>query len=766
MTQAVSLGTFLTLLFLVQPAFSQIGTIYGTITDSETGEGLAAATIQVSGGGVLADFDGRYQIELPADTYELTFRYVGYEAKTRLVEVRADERTEVNISLLATGAILETATVTSGRYEKALGEVTVSLEVLKPSLIQNTNQTSLDGALDKVPGVSIIDGQANIRGGSGWSYGAGSRVLLLVDDIPILSSDAGVPNWDDVPIENLEQVEIVKGAASALYGSSALNGIINVRTGFARSEPETKISTYGIVYLSPSIKEAQWWDSPPTEWGGSVRHARKIGRLDLVTSAFYNNFTSFQKDAFDRYGRYTTNLQYRLSDRLTLGLNFNYNEGRGRSFFYWAGLDSLQYIGAPGTESNTNPMRFNIDPRITFYDGLGNRHRFLGRYYRTNNRNDANRANSSDVLYGEYQFLRRWSDFDLVLTAGLVGQATSAQAELYGDTTYRSENFAGYFQLDKKVGDRLNLSAGLRFEYNALFSPEFVGGDTIPDGRVRESKPVVRIGANYRAGEASYLRASFGQGYRYPTVAEKFIETSLSGVIILPNPSLESETGWSAEVGLKQGFKVSDFSGYVDIAGFWSQYENMIEFNIPQGGEFGFSALNVGGTVIRGGEITVGGRGSLFGYPTAVLAGYTYIDPQFQEFDPTLPPGGGTRTLAQRNAELSSSDENILKYRFQHSAKFDIETKFNRLSVGVSGIYNSRIEAIDAVFELLVVPGLRQWRAEETGTFLLGSRLAYQINDQFKLSVLGKNLLNEAYVFRPGFLEGPRNIGVRLDVEL
>jgi len=77
-----------------------------------------------------------------------------------------------------TATLLNTATVTSGKFEKPLGEVTVSLEVLQPDLIESNNATSVDDILDKVPGVTIVDGQANIRGGSGYSYGAGSRVLL------------------------------------------------------------------------------------------------------------------------------------------------------------------------------------------------------------------------------------------------------------------------------------------------------------------------------------------------------------------------------------------------------------------------------------------------------------------------------------------------------------------------------------------------------------------------------------------------------------
>ena len=119
-----------------------------------------------------------------------------------------------------------------GKYEQKIEEITVSMEVIKPSLIENKNTTNIQTAMDQVPGVNITDGQANIRGGSGWSYGAGTRVLVLVDDMPLISGDAGQVQWKLIATENINQVEVIKGASSALYGSSALNGIINIRTAF------------------------------------------------------------------------------------------------------------------------------------------------------------------------------------------------------------------------------------------------------------------------------------------------------------------------------------------------------------------------------------------------------------------------------------------------------------------------------------------------------------------------------------------------------
>ncbi|MEL7021959.1 MAG: TonB-dependent receptor plug domain-containing protein [Bacteroidota bacterium] len=222
---------------------AQDARLRGQLSGADDQTPLISATVSATSNGktigTVTDFEGAYELQLAAGTYELTFAYIGYESVQQNITLHAGETRTIDLALRPVTTLLQTATVTSGRYEKPLSDVTVSLEVIKPNLIESVNSTSIDEVLEKVPGVTIVDGQANIRGGSGYSYGAGSRVLLMVDDIPILAGDSGSSNWDDIPVENIAQVEVIKGAASALYGSSALNGIINVRTGYAKSKPET-----------------------------------------------------------------------------------------------------------------------------------------------------------------------------------------------------------------------------------------------------------------------------------------------------------------------------------------------------------------------------------------------------------------------------------------------------------------------------------------------------------------------------------------------
>jgi iron complex outermembrane receptor protein len=740
---------------------AQNAIIRGTVTDQATGEPLFFANVAAGTFGVTTDLDGTYELEIPAGKYTLKVSYVGYTTYSSEIELAAGENVELDLPLSPEATLLNTATVTSGKYETPLSEVTVSLEVIQPGLIESTSKPTLDEALQKVPGVTVIDGQANIRGGSGYSQGAGSRVLLLVDDVPILQADAGFPNWDDVPIENIEQIEVVKGAASALYGSSALNGIINVRTAYAKSKPETKLATFYTTHFSPWDESKKWWadSATPYTFGLSAAHRRKIGKLDLVLGGFYLNQESFRKDTYKKYGRFNLNTRFRATDRLAFGLAANFNQGSSGSYFYWKSEEAA-FEGAPTTLSSRERVRYNIDPSVTYFDRAGNRHKILGRYYYVDNNNDRNQSNSSQWYYGEYQFQRRFSDVSLVATAGLVVSGNQIEAQLYGDTTFTASNLAAFLQLEKKVGDKLNVSAGFRYERNVLNNPGFTyDRGTVEPSEEKEAKPVFRLGLNYELTPYTFLRASWGQGYRFPTVAEKYIFTDAGGFFITPNPSLRSETGWSTELGLKQGFRVSSFEGFIDVSAFLMEYQDMMEFNLAG---LGFQATNIGGTTITGAEISIAGRGNLFGLETSILAGYTYIDPQFKEFDNTPIPAGETGSRGQINANNSSSDDNILKYRSQHTFKLDLETRYRNISLGLETISGSNIEAIDAIFNL-IVPGLRTFRENNKGYLVHNVRAAYRFGDRAKLSLILGNLTNREYTIRPGLLEAPRNLTARMD---
>ena len=93
-----------------------------------------------------------------------------------------------------------------------------------------------------------------------------------------------------------------------------------------------------------------------------------------------------------------------------------------------------------------------------------------------------------------------------------------------------------------------------------------------------EGKPVFRAGANYQVAEETYLRSSFGQGFRFPTIAEKYIRTGLGDLQVYPNQNLNPESSTSIEIAVKQGIKLGGFLGYLDVAVFQQKYTDFIEF--------------------------------------------------------------------------------------------------------------------------------------------------------------------------------------------
>ena len=722
---------------LAMPAY-----VSGTIKDAAKGDALIGATVFADSiPETVTDLDGSFTIELSQGMHILRFNYVGYLPQEKTVTLRGLDTLHIEISLEVDQGILNTVVITGSKFEKKLGEETVTMDVIKSDLIDNANDVSIDNSIDKVPGVNIIDGQCNIRGGSGYSYGAGSRVLLLMDDLPILTGDAAYPSWDFIPIENIEQVEIIKGASSALYGSSALNGIVNVRTAYPTSTPVTKFSFFSGAYFHPADTSQKWWDDHfPFFTGASFAHRQKFGKFDLVTGAYLYNEDSYLQGDYDRRIRGNINTRYRINSRLAAGLNINAQVSRSSSFFFWDDIDSL-YSPEPNTLSINRGYKMTVDPFMNYSDEKGNRHKILLRYFRSHNNNQSDQATLGDMLYGEYQYQKHFSITNTVLTGGILAQHDIVKAQLYGDSTYTSSNEAAYLQVDQKFWDRLNLGGGVRYEMNQI-------------GDQKEARPVFRVGANYQLGKSTYVRASWGQGYRFPTIAEKYIHTNIGVIQILPDPDLKSETGWSAEGGIKQGFRIGGWQGYADVSGFISEYFDMMEFtfNYYPGEGVGFKSLNIGNTKIQGVEFTVAGKGKIGNTSLELLAGYTYIDPKFQDFD--VEKG------------YSSVDYNVLKYRFKNTAKADVQADYRHFKFGATMDYFSYMEAIDNIFNVFI-DGLKEFRSEhDNGDIVFDARIGYMFNGNHEISLICNNLLNREYSVRPAIMEAPRNFTVKYSVKM
>src|SRR5665213_86962 len=275
--------------------------------------------------GTAADFNGNYELKLKPGVYNILYRFIGYADQTKQVTIINNETQTIDIAMGESQSQLPMMVVSAGKFEQKISDVTVSMQVIKADLVENKNTTSIETVIDQIPGVSVVDNQPSIRGGAGWSYGAGSRVLVLVNDLPMLAADAGDVKWSFLPVENIDQIEVIEGASSALFGSSALNGVINIRTAFPKDTPETKINLFNGVYDSPGDPQMKWWGPPRFYNGGNFLHSQKFGQFDLVIGGDGFNDQGYRVGEIEKRGRVDFNTRYRFKNipGLSVGLNFN-----------------------------------------------------------------------------------------------------------------------------------------------------------------------------------------------------------------------------------------------------------------------------------------------------------------------------------------------------------------------------------------------------------------------------------------------------------
>ena len=569
----------------------------GKVTDISSGEALIGVNIISNNIGSSTDIDGNYTLNLPQGQHEITYKYIGYQEIKKQFFITSDTLITLNIKLNQSSEQLNTVVVSAGKFNQRLEETTVSMEVIKPSLIENKNSSNIETAMEQIPGLNITDGQANIRGGSGWSYGAGTRVLVMVDDMPLISGDAGQVQWNLIATENVNQVEIIKGASSALYGSSALNGIINIRTAYPKQSEIDKNPSIGYTKVNLNFGVIDFAKRSSLNWYGNKRNtfqgveflqSIKYENLDLSFGGNIFEDEGYRKDEETQRKRFNVNSLFKSEkiSGLSYGINANVLLESTASAIIWNGFDEA-YIALDNDVTTTSGDSYNIDPYITYIKG-NNRHSLRTRYLKVINDNESKDSlqdydNRSKSYYADYQWQNKVDRYDLSFTSGITNEIIFARSKTFQGNNYR-RNHAIYGQLDKKIGN-LNISAGGRYEYFSLNSEtkHVIDGDSLDHFAI--GSPVFRAGLNYQLGESTFIRSSWGQGYRFPSMAELFVSTNASGIEIYSNPELKPETGWSAEIGLKQNLKINNWNGSIDVAGFVMRYNDMMEFTFGQWGD-------------------------------------------------------------------------------------------------------------------------------------------------------------------------------------
>ena len=586
------------------------------------------------------------------------------------------------------------------------------MDIIKTSFLDDNHINDAREVINKTPGIEVMDGQASVRGGSGFSYGAGSRVLALVDGLPMVAADAGNIKWQFLPLENLSQIEIIKGASSVLYGSSALNGVINFRTADATNTPVTQFYTEAGFYGEPRNKDWIWWNSPRIHTVTSISHLQKSGKTDIGLSANLFVDQGYRKLNGENLGRVSLKLKHfsRKTEGLNYGLSINSGLTLKRDFVLWENaLTGALIQQEPAIQLHGKFLA--VDPFITLKTSDRWKHDLRMRFQTSSNRFPESEKTNSDAysLYTEYQMWHKIASY-MDITAGLSENFSLVNSNMYKD--HSGLNLAGYSQFEIRPVKKLKAVAGVRIENNSL------------DGINDKIVPVVRAGLNWQAADYTFLRTSFGQGYRFPSIAEKYASTTLGSVVIFPNPDIMPESGWSTEAGIKQGVAFGKITGQADLSVFMSQNKNMIEYFLavytdPETGipSTGFKATNIEQSRVYGGELELILNGTFGRVNTSLNGGYTYIYPV--EFS----------TVTHKNTG------DYLKYRRKHSGKISLNASWKKIESEISLYARSKILRIDSFFlnettGEAILPGFPgYWKDHNTGYFLMDGSLGYKLND-------------------------------------
>ncbi len=917
--------TFFILTVITTGVFGQ--TVTGYVRDADTEEALAGVNIfyrnKDNMAGATTDVDGRYEIKVSNGGEILNFSYLGYESQLHPVVVRKDQTVTLNVLMKQQSEMMEEVVVSAGRFDQKLSDITVSMEVIKPENIVRQNATDLSKVLNTLPGVDVTDKQPSIRGGSGWTYGVGSRSQVLVDGMSVLTPGVGEINWNTIPMENVAQVEVLKGASSVLYGSSALNGLINVRTSRPGTDPQTTVNAYLGVYLDPSNEGYVWWEKDfwhdgkffvkpalrpnllygirnPIYTSTDISHARRIGNFDVSGGLDMYTNEGFRQGDYNQRIRFGGNVTYhhpKISG-LNYGLNFNYLTNNYAGFFIWRSADE-PYVQSAMANMSRQGNSFYVDPFFNYVNSdKGITHRFKSRYYHKADQifshptsksiteimtatgfdintlpdlvtlvqsytgmepldylqmigesggipqlvrkiegelkpffptakapdivdfmswamartpfpssetdiagwllestapgNNNGPADDTNSAYIDYQFGKKFGSANI--TAGTTYEHTDMNSSVTG--SHQSDNIALFVQYDQKFFNKLNLSLGMRTEYYRVDSLKREA-ETDIFGWKAPFKPVFRGGLNYQLAEATYIRASVGQGYRYPSLTEKFIYKDIGGISAYPNNALKPESGYNAELGIKQGYKFGDFMGFLDIAGFYTAYKDMIEFQFGlfnnstyayvdnmtdvigmimsrQTPGLGTRFTNVDNARISGFDVSINGLWNINSSAKLTYSlGYVFIEP----VDPDWKEKNAEEA-AKADDPLAmkekSNDSKYLKYRQKHSLKGVFDIHRNRLTLGTNLTYKSKTLAVDYfmvderpkdqedvmdIVRSIIFPGLHDyWMEHNKGYFAMDARLGIRISKGIQVWLMLNNALNTEYSLRPMDVSPPRTL--------
>jgi len=595
-------------------------TVAGIVVSRTDSSPVAGASVAIVGTALrtVTDAAGRFAFpRAPSDMLDLLAARIGYEPELASLGEGTAADTTVVVTLVPTPIQVSPIVVTASREEQLAQEAPVSVTEATGEDLERRATQGVDEAVALVPGVQILDGQIGVRGSSGYARGLGSRVLLLVDGVPANQGDRDGIDWTLLPVTAVERVEVMKGTASALYGSSALGGVVNVITREIPDAPQISLRLLAGGYADPPFAAWRWRSTPALFGGADLSLSRRLGPVKVLLSGGASDDGGYRENNDDRRIHALAKLVLVSDPQLQATLEGSVARDNHGEVLFWCTQGQCADAGQAyqpfrvdsttlGDRTRSDQIFVAATARRTVNPALALRGRvsWYRTYFLDAFRTDSQAA-MSDRIGGEAGL--EWHPAEgRVVDAGAEVTYATVASDLFGD---HSETVLAWYAEDQTVAGRgVRVTLGARVDAIAV------------DGVAWSAVASPRIAATWLWAPVQ-LRASLGRGFRAPSLAERFSSTAAQGIQVIPNPDLANETSWSGELG---GALPLARHLLLDAAVFWAEYQNLIEPALVTGGtEIQFT--NVTRARIRGLDLTARAADLAGGHLTAALA-WTWLD--------------------------------------------------------------------------------------------------------------------------------------------
>ncbi|NLL27234.1 MAG: TonB-dependent receptor [Bacteroidales bacterium] len=575
--------------------------INGHVLNKVTGEHIPFYNVFIKGTtiGTTTDATGHYYMKnLPEGNFTIVASCVGYKPVEKQVSLISGKTIEVNFDVEEDAVQLESIVVSANRNEVSRKESPTIVNVITPRLFENTNSVCLAQGLNFQPGLRVETNCQNCGFQQVRINGLdGPYSQILIDSRPIFSALAGVYGIEQIPTNMIERVEVVRGGGSALFGSSAIAGVINIIT----KEPT---SNSIVIANTTNLIGGKKTDINTSFNASVVADNNKSGIMVFGSSRQRSPF-DYDGDGFTEIGKIDVkNIGfrgfYRMSNYSKLTLEYH-NLGEFRRGGNKLGLAPHETDITEQTEHNINSGGLKYDifsknnkHRLNVYSSAQNIDR--DSYYGA--QKDLNAyGKTTDITFVAGTQYSYSIDTLLFMPAVLTMGAEYSLNEMddkqigYNRIISQKVNTKSAFVQNEWKNKKLSILLGSRFDKHNLIKNPILSP---------------RLNLRYSPNEHINLRASYSSGFRAPQAFDEDLHiTAVGGEVALiqldPDLNTEKSQSYSASIDLYKNF--GKVKTNLLIEGFYTNLDNVFvleKIGTDSVGNIILERTNGSGAVVRG----------------------------------------------------------------------------------------------------------------------------------------------------------------------